>query len=131
MDFSERFDLYKEGGMIDDEDIRDLEAVIGLFKEKYGVILEEENAAPFIAHLCAAYGRLKTGEEVEELPAEVDEQLKALESYDLSEQILQEVMNATHNPLNDIEKGYALLHINNLIAQFQESGEWHTAKETD
>jgi len=34
-------------------------------------------------------------------------------------------MKATKNPLNEVEQGYALLHINNLIAQFKEAGEWH------
>ena len=43
MDFSERFDLYKEGGMITDSDIEDLNAVIDLFEKDYGVKLEEEN----------------------------------------------------------------------------------------
>ena len=54
MDFTERFELYKEGGMINDGDIEDLNAVIRLFKEDYGVTLEEENASMFIAHLCAS-----------------------------------------------------------------------------
>ena len=44
MDFTERFELYKEGGMITDADIEDIKAVIALFKDKYGVTLEEENA---------------------------------------------------------------------------------------
>ena len=60
MDFTERFELYKEGGMISDEDIKDLNAVIELFKKEYGITLEEENASMFIAHLCAAYGRLSS-----------------------------------------------------------------------
>ncbi|MBR2788916.1 MAG: PRD domain-containing protein [Erysipelotrichaceae bacterium] len=125
MDFSERFALYKEGGMINDSDIEDLNAVIDLFEKEYGVKLEEENASTFIAHLCAAYGRLATKEEVDELPETVIDELKALDTYDLSRQILEKVMKATKNPLNETEQGYALLHINNLIAQFKENGEWH------
>jgi len=92
------------------------------------VKLEEENAAPFIAHLCAAYGRLVTKEEVDELPEAVVSELKSLDTYELSKEILKKVMNVTKNPLNETEQGYALLHINNLIAQFKESGEWHTAE---
>ena len=125
MDFTERFKLYKEGGMITDSDIKDLEAVIKLFEDDYGVKLEEENAAPFIAHLCAAYGRLVTKEEADEDPEAVIEELKALDTYNLSKQILEKVMMVTQNPLNEVEQGYALLHINNLIAQFKEKGEWH------
>lgn len=128
MDFTERFELYKEGGMITDSDIEDLNAVIDLFDREYGVKLEEENAASFIAHLCAAYGRLVTKEEVDELPEAVIEELESLDTYELSKEILNKVMNVTKNPLNQTEQGYALLHINNLIAQFKESGEWHTAE---
>ena len=125
MDFTERFDLYKEGGMITDNDIEDILKVIDLFKKEYGVVLEEENAAPFIAHLCAAYGRLVSHEEVDEVPEPVMEELRSLDSYEESLEILEKVMNATKNPLNETEQGYALLHINNLIAQFKETGEWH------
>lgn len=125
MDFSERFDLYKEGGMISDEDIKDLNAVIELFKNEYGVTLCEENASMFIAHLCAAYGRLASKEPVDEVPEEVLKELESLDTYEESKQILKKVMNATRNPLNEVEQGYALLHINNLIAQFKENGEWH------
>lgn len=128
MDFTERFQLYKEGGMITDKDIEDLNAVIDLFKNDYGVVLQEENASMFIAHLCAAYGRLVSNEEVEDLPEEVLDELKSLPTYDLSKEILNKVMNVTHNPLNEIEQGYALLHINNLIAQFEQNGEWHTVE---
>lgn len=131
MDFTERFELYKEGGMINDGDIEDLNAVIRLFKDEYGVTLEEENASMFIAHLCAAYGRLTSNEPVDELPEEVLNELESLDTYEESKEILEKVMNATKNPLNEIEKGYALLHINNLIAQFKESGEWHTAEKTE
>ena len=128
MDFTERFELYKEGGMINDEDIKDLNAVIDLFKNEYGVTLEEENASMFIAHLCAAYGRLASKEPVDEVPEEVLKELESLDTYEESKEILEKVMKATNNPLNETEQGYALLHINNLIAQFVQSGEWHTDK---
>ncbi|MCR4854952.1 MAG: PRD domain-containing protein [Erysipelotrichaceae bacterium] len=125
MDFSERLDLYKEGGMISDADIEDINAVVDLFRNEYGVVLEEENAGTFIAHLCAAYGRLVSKEEVDELPEEVVAELESLDTYEESKQILQRVMEVTKNPLNETEQGYALLHINNLIAQFKEQGDWH------
>ena len=65
------------------------------------------------------------------LPEEVLNELESLDTYEESKEILKKVMNATKNPLNEVEKGYALLHINNLIAQFKESGEWHTAEKTE
>ncbi len=126
MDFTERLNLYLEGGMIDEKDVRDVNRIIELFHDEYGVTLLEENADTFIAHICAAYSRLKSGEDVEELPEVVLDEVKALDSWPLSVKILERVMAVTENPLNETEQGYALLHINNLIARLQETGEWHT-----
>ena len=119
MDFSERLELYKEGGMLNDEDVKDINSVIGLFKDKYEMVLEEENADFFIAHLSAAYARNKSGEPVEELPQEVMDELLSLETYEKSRNILNDILEITHNPLSEVERNYALLHINNLLANFK------------
>ena len=122
MDFTERLELYLEGGMINEADVEDINRIIELFRDEYGVELTEENASTFIAHLCAAYGRNMTGEEVEPLPEVVSDELKGLDSYPLSLQILDRVMAVTHNKLNKTEQDYALLHINNLISNLHQEG---------
>lgn len=122
MDFTERLELYLEGGMINENDVRDINNIIELFKNEYGVELTEENASTFIAHLCAAYGRNVTGEEVEPLPEAVAAELQSLASYPLSLEILRKVMEVTENKLNKTEQDYALLHINNLISTLHEEG---------
>ena len=119
MDFSERLSLYREGGMLTDEDIKDIEAILALFKDKYEMVLEEENADFFIAHISAAYNRNKTAEPVEELPEEVISELLSLATYDKSKEILDDILRVTHNPLSETERNYALLHINNLLANFK------------
>ena len=119
MDFSERLSLYREGGMLTDEDIKDIEAILALFKDKYEMVLEEENADFFIAHISAAYNRNKTAEPDEELPEEVMSELLSLATYDKSKEILDDILRVTHNPLSETERNYALLHINNLLANFK------------
>ena len=81
MDFSERLDLYLEGGMIDQNDVDDVLAIINMFNEEYGYQLTEENASTFIAHICSAYFRNKTEEEIEELPEVVLNELLGLNTY--------------------------------------------------
>ncbi|WP_303015288.1 PRD domain-containing protein [Holdemania massiliensis] len=120
MDFTERLNLYLEGGMIQPEDVADIQAIIAMFDTKYHIILQEENADTFIAHLCAAFGRAVSGEEVEPLPPEVKAELEGLDSYPKSKEMLQDVMAAVRNRLNETEQDYALLHINNLIARLNE-----------
>ena len=119
MDFTERLNLYKEGGMLNDNDVADVFAIIKMFKDEYGYELEEENADTFIAHICSAYSRNKTGEFVEELPKPVRKELEGLDSYEQSLQMLTRLIEVTKNPLNQVEKDYALLHINNLIPRFK------------
>ena len=125
MDFTERLDLYKEGGMLNDDDVNDVLAIIKMFKDEYGVELQEENADTFIAHVCAAYSRNKSGEPVDELPEQIRKELEGLDSYEQSLQILNRLIEVTHNPLNQVEKDYALLHINNLIARFKGENNWN------
>ena len=76
-----------------------------------------------------------TAEMIEEIKEQIkaycelrftEEELESLDTYEESKEILKKVMDATKNPLNETEQGYALLHINNLIAQFKQQGEWHT-----
>ena len=120
MDFTERLNLYLEGGMIQPEDVADIQAIIAMFDTKYHIILQEENADTFIAHLCAAFGRAVSGEKVEPLPPEVKAELEGLDSYPKSKEMLQDVMAAARNRLNETDQDYALLHINNLIARLNE-----------
>ena len=120
MDFTERLNLYLEGGMIQPADVDDIQAIIAMFDQKYHIQLQEENADTFIAHLCAAFGRNATGEKIEPLPPEVKAEPEGLDSYPQSLQMLQDVMAATRNHFNQTEQDYALLHINNLIARLAE-----------
>jgi len=124
MDFSERLELYKEGGMLNDDDIKDVLAIIEMFKIHYGVELQEENADTFIAHICAAYSRNVTNEPIDELPESVREELEGLQTYPESLEVLNRLVEVTNNPLNQVERDYALLHINNLIARFIDEGIW-------
>ena len=41
MDFKDRLDMYVEGGMITQSDVEDVNAVIKLFKDNYGIELIE------------------------------------------------------------------------------------------
>lgn len=110
--------------MLTDNDVKNVNAIINMFKEDYGVVLEEENADFFIAHICAAYGRNVTKEEIDALPDAVRNELEGLDTYKESLQVLERLLEVTDSPLSDVEKDYALLHINNLISHFKETNEW-------
>ena len=116
MDFKERLDLYEEGGMITALDRAQIEELIKVFATKYGYVLEEENAATFIAHLCAAFARTTSGESIEPVSEEIMAEIRDLASYPKSLDMLEDVVTVTKGRLDVIERDYALLHLNNLIA---------------
>ena len=119
MDFTERLELYQEGGMINAQDVKDVLAVVDMFKEKYDIQLCEENADTFVAHLCAAFGRNATGEPVEPLMEEAFAEVKALDTYPMAVEMLENIKGVIHNTLNQTEQAYVLLHLNNLIEKLK------------
>lgn len=115
MDFTERLELYQEGGMIDETDAKDVLAIVEMYRQRYNIELCEENADTFVAHLCAAFSRNHTHEPVEPLMKEVFDQVRELETYPLSLEMLENIKSVIHSPLNETEQEYVLMHINNLL----------------
>lgn len=127
-DFSTRLQMYRNANMITESDIKDVYAVIDMFKDKYGIELAEENAGTFIAHLCMAFMRNKTNEKVLPLEEKNIEELSALDSFPLSKEVLSQIEQIISNPLSEAEEGYILLHLNNLIQQLIDSGSWNQTR---
>lgn len=119
MDFTERLELYREGNMITDENVQAILDIIAMFREKYGIVLCEENADTFIAHLCAAFFRMRTGEPVEPLMEEVFAEVKEMETYPRSVEMLKNIEEVLGNPLVPEEQEYVLLHVNSLLEKLQ------------
>lgn len=125
MDFTERLEMFLEGEMITADDVRNINNMLDMFNEKYGVTLTEENASTFVSHVCAAFYRYSAGEEIDPLPTEVVAELTSLDSYELSLEVYGNIMKVIEKPFSEIEKGYVLLHINNLISLLKSTGEWN------
>lgn len=119
MDFTERLELYREGDMITDENVKTILEIIAMFREKYDIVLCEENADTFIAHLCAAFFRVRTGEPVEPLMEEVFAEVKETETYPLSVEMLKNIEAILGGPFVREEQEYVLLHINSLLDKLQ------------
>ncbi len=129
-DFTERLAMYRDANMINDQDVADVNSVIRMFHDVYHVDLCEENADTFIAHLCMAYMRNTTKEEVPPLTKDNIAELAALPTYSLSLEILDNMQKVTKNSLTDVEKNYVLLHLNNLIQKLKDQGEWPGSDES-
>ncbi|MBQ4343480.1 MAG: PRD domain-containing protein [Erysipelotrichaceae bacterium] len=123
-DFTDRLDLYKDAGMLTEKEVDDVFRVLDLFKNEYEVVLCEENAEFFIAHLSAALHRNDSGEEVIPMPEEAMNQLRDEPHFSLSETILNQIIARVETEIRKEEYGYLLLHLCALIAKLTEQGEW-------
>ncbi len=117
MDFSERLNLYVEGGLITSVDVKDIKKIIVLFDEKYHIQLCEENASFLIAHICAMYHRNQINEEIGDLSDQEIREVKQLKTYPKSIVILEDVVKNMHINVKEVERNYLLLHINAILQQ--------------
>ncbi len=115
MDFSERLNLYVDGGMITPKDVVDIENVITMFDKKYHIHFCEENASFFIAHICAMVHRNQIGEDIDDLSDAEIKEVKELKTYSKSIEILGDIEKIMHANINDVERNYLLLHINQIL----------------
>ena len=121
MNFDERLQMYIDGEYITKEDADNVNKVVDLFKDEFGIELSEENASMFIAHLCAAYSRLHNGEKIETLPVEILNEVRNTSTFNKSLDIVKRIFEVTNSSLDEEEKNYLLLHINNLLGSYGES----------
>lgn len=115
MELTERIGLLKEYGMMDETAFEDIQSIIHLFQEKYGIELKEENAGIMITHMSAAFHRNVTGEEIDALDAGILEEILQLAEYAKAEQMLEAIVSGIKNELSQKEREYFLVHICNLL----------------
>ena len=71
MDLTERLGILKDSGTLSQKNHDNVKRVMEYFEKTRGTPLTEENAAPFITHLCMALERMDKGEKVESLDRNV------------------------------------------------------------
>ena len=111
----ETLNMLKESKTIDENDCLEITKILDMLSTKYNINIDENHGSFLLYHLCAAYGRRKSGEKVEPLEKAMLEDLENLPNYKLSLEVLHDVDVIANNKLGDNEESYLLLHINNLI----------------
>lgn len=110
MDLIERLNILKDSGTLSQKNYCEVLKVIEYFEEYKGKTLTEENAAPFITHLCMALERTDKGENAEPLD-------RGVYSTAAEEPIFPEAVECCKNicsilpQLSDNEAEYVTMHI--------------------
>ena len=115
MDIMERIGLLKEYNIADQTAYDDLVAIIKLIRERFGILLTEENAGVMITHIAAAFGRNRSGESVNPLVEAAVRELREHPCHSQAAEMLEALQGVITNELNEIEREFVLLHLCNLL----------------
>lgn len=120
MDLTIRLNIFKESGMLSEENYHKVVNAINYFDELVNIKLDEENAAMFITHLCAALGRIDKNEIVSEIDVEILESLKLEENYKKSIHIVKD-LKEIFGEIPKEEVDYLVMHICTLLEKLKVS----------
>lgn len=109
-----RIAIFKKSGILSEAAAKDVDRLLSLFSNVYGIELTEENAGPFVTHFCMALSRRDNGDDISPMPDELFEEIELSDSYEAAVYIANGI-DGCIAPLPENERRYVLLHIVNLI----------------
>ncbi|MDV4150412.1 PRD domain-containing protein [Clostridium sp. AL.422] len=116
MELDIRLNIFKESGMLSEENYNKVLKVIEYFNDIKNIKLVEENAAMFITHLCSALGRMDKNEIVNDIDEEILESLKLEEKYNESMHLVKDLKEVI-GEIPKEEMNFLVMHVCTLLAQ--------------
>lgn len=113
MSLSIKLDIFKQTGMINDEDHTKLHEIIDLLEKELHITLEEDNAGMLITHAACMMRRIHINEQLNDLNDEIYEEIKKHKSYDEAKLILEKITNIIVIP--EYEVKYLMMHLCNIM----------------
>lgn len=112
MAFQARFELLEESGQVSPAAVEATQAVIDAIEGWSGRRLTEDNAAMFVTHMVMAFERLLRGEELNEVPQEVlDEIQQYPETRSFVADTVTDALATRGVQAPDAELAYLALHL--------------------
>ena len=114
MELIERLEIFKNSGQISEKEIEALLKIIEMF-DKFGILLNEENGAMLVTHLCVAVNRINNNDLVKEMDSEVYKEIENTTSFDKAEKAFLLIQEALQIQIPNCEKGYIMVHLCTLF----------------
>jgi transcriptional antiterminator len=118
MELDIRLNILKDAGQISKETYDALIRVIEMFKNKWNVLLTEENGAMLVTHLSVALERIKKKEVVEGIDSKAYEEIKNHCEYEKCKKVLEDITKEIVIEIPKNEETFIMLH---LCALFEEN----------
>lgn len=110
MELKERLEMFKNSDQISQKDFEALLKIIESFSV-FGILLNEENGAMLITHLCVAINRIKNNNLVEAIDAEAYKEIENNASFNMAELAFLMIQRKLRLQIPDCEIGYIMFHL--------------------
>ena len=115
MELDIRLKILMDSGQISEETFETLKKVIGMFKNKWSILLTEDNGAMLITHLSVAIERIKKGEEIKGIDSEIYSQIKNHCEFAKCRQVLKDIVYEAEINIPEYEETFIMMHLCTLF----------------
>lgn len=111
MELDIRLNILKDAGQISKETYDALIRVIEMFKNKWNVILTEENGAMLVTHLSVALERIKKMEVVVGIDSEAYNEIKDHCEYETCKKVFEDITKEVVMEIPKNEETFIMMHL--------------------
>jgi transcriptional antiterminator len=117
MELDVRLNILKDAGQISEETFEALKRVIDIFRNKYGIVLTEENGAMLITHLSVAFERIKKGEIIEGIESEIYNEIRNHQEFNKAKEMIGQIMGVANTEIPESEETFIMMHLCTLLQE--------------
>lgn len=110
-----RVDVLLESGEIDADIAQAVIAFAEYIEAQYDILLNEDNGSMLLTHICMALVRIKKGDEILPMDAEVLAQVRDNEVYRQIPNLVRMLERKLNVSIPESEFGYLAVHLINLL----------------
>ncbi len=114
-ELEQRIDILEQSGFVDVQGRRDLDAMVRVLTEGYGLPRTDDALGVIVTHVAAAFKRAKDGETINPLAPEIVEDVRSSEVFDKAKEIADAVADAMQSELSEDERDFILVHVGGLL----------------
>ena len=112
----QRIEILRNGGVIDNEVAEFVNRTIDMIASEYPQI-DADRAAMFTTHLAMASQRIKTGETVEMMDADMWQEITEAPEYPTAKDFAEKMFAMTKIEFPECERRFLMVHICNVLAE--------------
>lgn len=116
MDLKNRLEILLTAEMITKDSYNSLINLIEEFKNKFNVVLTEDNGTMFITHMTAVLGRVEKNEQLVVFEDFMKVEIENNDKYQEARELLDTTLNICNITITEAEQMFILMHLCTLLS---------------